>query len=841
MTVHDLPLARVMQTGLLHCSPTTPLRDAAKRMLERQCSCILVIENQQAVGIWTEHDALDIDFFSQRALQAPIERHMSSPVATAPMDMRLDEAARLMSTRGQRHLLVTDADDMPAGIVSQTDIALHQGLEPYLRLREVHTAMRTGPLVLDGELLLNEVSAQMRHKRHDAAIVQDSDGLGIVTERDFIGFVARHPGTTPIGQLASRPLHTIAEHAPLIQARELLIHHRIRHLAVLDDRGKVSGLIGFKDILMSADKLYLDELRDALEQRDNALVKSRQHLELAERIIESSLEGIIITDAQTRIEFVNPAFTHMTGYTLEDVAGKTPSVLASGRQDERFYQKMWQCLQENGYWRGEVWNRRKSGELYLELLTITAIANQDGHTKHYAGLFTDITHMRENEEQIRHLAYYDPLTRLPNRRLLEDRLGLALNHAHRANESLALVFIDLDHFKQVNDTLGHAVGDELLTHAAERMSGQLREDDTLARLGGDEFIILLSSIHDFGDATGVAQRIISSISAPYAINGHEFRIGCSLGISIYPHDGETPTALMQSADAAMYRAKQEGRNTYRLYRPEMDKQAQQHLSLETALRNTLEAQNGIEMHYQPIYSRTTGAIVSAESLARWHHPEHGWVSPGTFIPLAERSGLILPLGEYILDLVLSDINAWRRSGVTPPPIAINLSAAQFWQPDFVSRVEHKLKNADVHPSLITFELTESLLLERRDLGMDVLGQLSALGCRIALDDFGTGYSSLSYLHKMPAHSLKIDQSFIAALDDETHDSSTIVAAISSLAEQLGLNVVAEGVETEHQLKLLNQYPVDAIQGFLLSRPQKSADFQQLISAKHHASPSSTTG
>ena len=829
MTAHDLPLARVMQTGLLHCSPATPLRDAAQRMTERQCSCILVIENQRALGIWTEHDALGIDFFNQQILQEPIERHMSSPVATAPMHMRLDEAARLLSARGHRHLLVTDVEDVPVGIVSQTDIALHQGLEPYLRLREVHTAMRPCPLVLDGALLLNDVSAQMLQDQHDAAIVHDSDGLGIVTERDFIGFVAHHPGTTPIGQLASRPLHTIPENAPLIQARESLIHHGIRHLAVLDDRGQVSGLIGFRDILISADQLYLEELRNALEQRDSALARSRQNLELAERVTESSLEGIIITDALQRIEFVNPAFTHMTGYTLEDVAGKTPSVLASGRQDERFYQQMWQCLQENGYWRGEVWNRRKSGELYLELLTITAIADQDGNTQHYAGLFTDITHMRENEEQIRHLAYYDPLTRLPNRRLLEDRLELAIHHAHRANESLALIFIDLDHFKQVNDTLGHAVGDELLTHAAERMSGQLREDDTLARLGGDEFIILLSSIHDFGDATGVAQRIISTISAPYAIDGHEFRIGCSLGISVYPDDGETPTSLMQSADAAMYRAKQEGRNTYRLYRPEMDRQAQQHLSLETALRNTLEAQDGIEMHYQPIYSRTTGTILSAESLVRWRHPEHGWVSPGTFIPLAERSGLILPLGDYILDQVLSDINQWRQAGVTPPPIAINLSAAQFWQPDFVAKVEQKLKIAGIEPALITFELTESLLFERRDLGMDVLGQLSALGCRIALDDFGTGYSSLSYLHRMPAHSLKIDQSFIAALDDKTHDSRPIVAAISNLAEQLGLNVVAEGVETDHQLQLLNQYPVDAIQGFLLSRPLTSADFQALIS------------
>lgn len=799
-------------------------------MAERHCSSILVVENDRPVGIWTEHDALAMDFSNATEVRRPIAECMSHPVATISAHETLGEAALLLKALGYRHLLVVD-DNAPVGILSQTDIALNQGLEPYLRLREVHAAMRATPLILPGNMLLAEAADNMRHRGHEAIIVLCGGSLGILTERDLVRFIAHHPGNTAIARLASQPLLTIDENAPLLQARDLLLNHRIRHLAVLGADGQICGLLGFRDMLVGAEQFYLQYLREALEQRDSALARSRQHLQLAEKVIDSSLEGIIITDPDIRIEFVNPAFTHLTGYTLDDVAGRNPGILSSGRQDAAFYQKMWHTLDQTGFWRGEVWNRKKTGELYLELLTITAIRDDQGNTQHYAGLFTDITHIRENEQQIRHLAYYDALTRLPNRRLLDDRITLAIRHAHRSQSPLAVVFIDLDHFKQVNDTLGHALGDELLLQVSERMGHKLREDDTLARLGGDEFIALLPDISDFSEATRIAQRLIDTISAPFCIEGHTFRIGSSLGISLYPDDGTTPEALIQSADAAMYRAKHEGRNTYRLYRSEMDMQARHHLTLETDLRDMLEQGEGLVMHYQPLFSRADGTLKSAEALVRWQHPVRGLLPPGEFVPLAECSGLILPLGERILDQVISDMTQWQKEGQALVPVAINLSAAQFWKAGFADDVADRFAAAGIPPDLIVFELTESMLLNKHDQGLTILKALGQCGFRIALDDFGTGYSSLSYLQDIPAHSLKIDRSFIAALENDTRGSRAIIAAIASLARELGLTVVAEGVETHKQWHQLGDYAIDLIQGFYTARPMPADAFKSALNAR----------
>ncbi|MDI5922788.1 EAL domain-containing protein [Halomonas sp. LR5S13] len=820
----ELPVERIMHTGLLSCTPDTPLCEAAARMAERRCSSMLVMEGTQVVGIWTEHDTLFVDFGDPEAVQLPIKRVMSRPVATIHQATPIGEAALRFSAERRRHLLVVDDAGTPRGILSQTDMALNQGLEPYLRLREVGAAMRSRPLLLQGKLTLKEAAECMRRGGCDAAVVMCRDGqLGILTERDLVRFVACHPGATAVGELASRPLLTVGVEDALIHARDLLIDHRVRHLGVLDDRGGVVGLLGFQDLLAGAEHLYLDDLREALEQRDQALAQSRRNLQLAERVIDSSLEGIIITDARTRIEFVNPAFTHMTGYSLEEAAGRTPAMLSSGRHDVGFYQNMWQTLQEHGHWRGEIWNRRKSGQLYLELLTITAIRNDQGEVTNYAALFTDITHIRENEEQVRRLAYYDPLTRLPNRRLLEDRLELAILHAHRHQQRLAVIFLDLDHFKQVNDALGHAVGDELLLKVSQRLRGHLREDDTLARQGGDEFIVLLNEVEEVDDVTRVARRLVESVSSPFEVGGQIFRVGCSLGISLYPDDGAKVETLVRHADAAMYRAKQEGRNTYRLFRAEMHQQDHRLLELETALRTAAETGEGLDVHYQPLFNRDSGQVQGAEALLRWHHPSLGHVSPGDFIPLAERSGLILPLGERLMHLVASQLHDWLVAGLEPPRIAVNLSGRQFWQSDLVAQVRALHANYCLPPGQIGFELTESILLDKQQQAVHTLKALREMGCRIAIDDFGTGYSSLSYLQELPVTTVKIDRSFIRGLG-ECRGSAAIVAAVTGLAKELGLRVVAEGVETEDQLEALSRYHVDLIQGYLTGRPVAAEAF-----------------
>ena len=821
----ELPIERFMQTSLLTCEPDTPLWMAAERMAARQCSSIVVTKAGQPLGIWTEHDALAIDFADPASVRQPISRVMSQPVASLPASTPLSEAALRFNAEHRRHFLVINAEGTPVGILSQTDVALNQGLESYLRLREVQAAMRQRVLVLEGEELLAHAARAMRRAECDAVVVQCGGGeLGILTERDLVRFVARHPGNTPIEGLASRPLLTVKGDDTLIAARDLLMNHRVRHLAVLDEAGEVVGLLGFRDMLAGAEYLYLQDLRNALEQRDLALAQSRENRQLAERVIDSSLEGIIITDPRNRIEFVNRAFTHMTGYTAEEVIGKTPQVISSGRHDAAFYRNMWDTLQRCGYWRGEIWNRRKSGELYLELLTITAITDGSGAVTHYAALFSDITHLRENEERIRKLAYYDALTGLPNRRLLEDRLELAIRHAHRNQTRLAVVFIDLDHFKEVNDSLGHAFGDELLVMMAERLQLRLREDDTLARLGGDEFLVLLPDLEEVDEVTRIARRLVEAVHEPCVLEGQEFRIGCSLGISLYPDDAATGEALVHNADVAMYRAKQEGRNGYRLYRNEMNLQDDRQRALEAALRDALSSGEGLQVLYQPIFESVGGRLHSAEALLRWHHPLLGNVPPENVVSLAERAGLLVQLDEYLLEQICTRLAAWRQKGLGPVPISLNLSARQFWQPELPVRVATKLRQHQLPPGLLGFEIAERTLLDKPLQAAAVLKHLRRLGGELAINDFGSGLASLGDLPELPISMLKIDPRFVQRLDSNQRGSAAMVAGVAALARELELRLVAVGVETRAQREVLERFGVELTQGYLTGRPEPAEAF-----------------
>ncbi|WP_254914200.1 EAL domain-containing protein [Billgrantia desiderata] len=830
-----------MQTGLLTCEPETPLWMAAERMAARQCSSIIVIKAGQPLGIWTEHDALAVNFADPDAVRQPVSEVMSRPVASLHCSTPMSEAALRFNAERRRHFLVVDDAGAPVGILSQTDVALNQGLEPYLRLREVRAAMRQRTLVLEGSQLLAQAARTMRLSECDAVVVKCASGeLGILTERDLVGFVARHPGNTPIDGLASRPLLTIHQDDTLISARDRLMNHRVRHLAVLDESDEVVGLLGFRDMLADAEHLYMQDLREALEQRDRALAQSRENLQLAERVIDSSLEGIIITDPRNRIEFVNRAFTHMTGYTAEEAIGKTPEILSSGRHDAAFYRQMWDALKRSGYWRGEIWNRRKSGELYLELLTITAITDDSGAVTHYAALFSDITHMRENEERIRKLAYYDALTGLPNRRLLEDRLELAIRHAHRNQSRLAVIFVDLDHFKEVNDALGHAFGDELLVMMSERLQLRLREDDTLARLGGDEFLVLLPDLEEVDEVTRIARRLVEAVSEPCVIEGQEFRIGCSLGISLYPDDATTAEALVHNADVAMYRAKEEGRNGYRLYRNEMNLQDDRQRALEKALHEAFITGEGLQLHYQPIFEREGGRLHGAEALLRWHHPLLGSVPPADIMTHVERAGLLPQLDEYMLEQVCRQLAAWSAVGAGPIPISINLSARQFWQPELPVRVATKLKQHNLQPGLLGFEIAERTLLDKPQQAAVVLKRLRRLAGDVAINDFGTGYAALGYLHELPINMLKIDRRFVQRLDSGQKGSAAIVAAVAGLAREMELCLAAVGVETESQRDILGRHGVELIQGYLTGRAVPADLFASRYLASRSGLPESTS-
>jgi diguanylate cyclase (GGDEF)-like protein/PAS domain S-box-containing protein len=545
-------------------------------------------------------------------------------------------------------------------------------------------------------------------------------------------------------------------------------------------------------------------------------------LRLAARVFEHAGEAIMVTDADNHIIKVNPAFTAITGYSTAEVLGQTPARFSSGRHDAAFYQAMWRSLAETDSWEGEIWDRRRDGVVYPKWLTISAMRDQQGELRHYVALFTDISERKRSEERIRHLAEHDNLTGLPNRSLLQDRLRQAMARAERERTRLALLFLDLDRFKLVNDSLGHAVGDALLREVAHRLQSTVRASDTVSRQGGDEFLILLSNIEQNEDAGRVAQKMLEALSEPCHLAGHDLRITPSIGISLYPDDSTDLEKLIKSADIAMYQAKESGRHTYQFFTGDMNQRAAERLSVEIGLRRALE-QGEMLLHYQPQIDLASGRIIGLEALLRWHHPEQGLIPPGQFIPIAEDSGLIVPIGEGVLHEACRQSLAWQAAGLPAVPIAVNLSAMQFRKPGLESLLRDILAATGLPPALLELELTESIVMNQAEETVAILGRLHALGVRLSIDDFGTGYSSLAYLKRFPIQKLKVDQSFIR---DVAHDSND--AAIVGLAHSLGLEVIAEGVETRAQRDFLHELGCEQAQGYYFSRPLPPAAIEPLL-------------
>ena len=540
------------------------------------------------------------------------------------------------------------------------------------------------------------------------------------------------------------------------------------------------------------------------------------------------MEGIVITNPDGDIVAVNPAFTEITGYSESEALGKNPRIRKSGRHDRSFYQAMWASLLETGSWRGEIWNRRKTGETYPEWLTINTVRDESGKIGNYVAVFTDISQMKRSEAELNHLAHHDPLTELPNRLLLDARLEYAIQHAHREGTSLTVLFIDLDRFKTVNDSLGHPAGDQLLRSVAALLSACVRGEDTVARLGGDEFVIVLEGVGDASDASEMAKKILNALNQRYDLNGQDVFIGASIGISTYPADGRDGTTLLKNADAAMYLAKEEGRNTFRFYSAELTRAAHDRLNLESELRHAIEQQEFV-LYYQPQVDVSSGAIVGAEALVRWQHPQFGLISPLRFIPLAEETGLILPLGDWVLNAACEQLQTWLESGLPPITLAVNLSPRQFQHRDLVKQLRTVLDATGLPPRLLELEITEGAIMERGKSAVTALQALKDLGLRLAIDDFGTGYSSLAYLRRFPIDTLKIDQSFMRDIPRDT-GAMEIAVTIIAMAHNLRMQVLAEGVETPEQLAFLQRNGCNTYQGFLSSRPVTAESFATLLRA-----------
>ncbi|PVV18479.1 MAG: diguanylate cyclase [gamma proteobacterium symbiont of Ctena orbiculata] len=543
---------------------------------------------------------------------------------------------------------------------------------------------------------------------------------------------------------------------------------------------------------------------------------AEEKLRLADRAFQNTAEGITVTDVDGNIVSTNPAFEAITGYSNEEVMGQNPRILKSGHHKDSFYRDMWNTLLKTGHWRGEIWNRRKNGDVFPEWLTISTVKDSDGDITHFVGVFTDISQIKEAQDQINFLAHHDALTQLPNRALFRERFQHALMHARREHNSIALLFLDLDRFKTVNDTLGHPVGDEVLLEVSRRMNRIIRASDTLARLGGDEFVLLLEEQTDAQHAVVVARKLIDLLSKPMIISGHELVVTASVGITLYPDDGEDPDMLIRHADRAMYEAKQQGRNTYRFFTQALSEGALERLVMENDLRRAI-SRNQLMLHYQPIVNLQTRQLHGIEALVRWQHPEQGLIAPGLFIELAEEIGIIDEIGQWVLRSACNQLASWDRDNFKVPRISVNLSVQQIDREGLVDLVSEELKNSGLSPERLELEVTESMLMRNPDLSRAVLSELRTIGVKFAIDDFGTGYSSLAYLKLLPLDRLKIDQSFVQDIGQDANDEA-IVRAIIAMSKSLGLEAVAEGVEKSSQADFLLNSGCDLSQGYLYSRP-----------------------
>ena len=546
-------------------------------------------------------------------------------------------------------------------------------------------------------------------------------------------------------------------------------------------------------------------------------VDAEERLRQSAVVFENSLEGVIITDASTRIISINSAFTRITGYTEAEVLGEKPAILHSGRHSPSFYNAMWEELRTRHHWKGEIWNRRKNGETYPQLLTITSICDTHGKVVNYIAVFSDLSALKASQQALEHQAHYDALTGLPNKLLLESRVLHRLELFDASHRHLAILFLDLDHFKNVNDSLGHLAGDNLLVLASERMKRCISKEGTLARLGGDEFIILMENLQNIQDSALMAEKLIQQFNAPFYIAGQEIYVSASIGISLSPQNGHTYDMLIRNADAAMYRAKAQGRNTYQYYSKEMTSLAFERLSFESMMRQALNS-DGFFLTYQPQYCLQNKRLIGYEALLRWQHPTQGMIMPDKFIPIAEESGIIIPLGEWVINAACNAGSKLLKSGNSFERMAVNVSVPQLTKGNFPNMVRRALETTKFPAHKLEIEITESFLMGNEFQAGKVLSELRNMGISISIDDFGTGYSSLSYLKKLPIDKLKIDRSFIQHLPGTPEDRA-IVQAVIALGKALNLEVIAEGVETPSQRDFLADEHCDAVQGYLFARPE----------------------
>ncbi|MBY4676157.1 sensor domain-containing protein [Marinobacterium arenosum] len=576
------------------------------------------------------------------------------------------------------------------------------------------------------------------------------------------------------------------------------------------------------------DELHIDLIQAAARLTSLALERQQaeENLQKLSRAVDQSPSMVLITDAKGTIEYVNEEFTEVTGFQPQEVIGADPRVINSGLSDPEMFRHMWQTVSSGEDWHGELLNRTKDGQHFWAALSISPIVNETGEITHYVAISEDITEKKQTQKQIERLAFYDPLTSLGNRRLFREQLDVELRKLKRNNSRLGMLYLDLDNFKQVNDSQGHDVGDQLLRQVGKRLRQSLRESDIIARLGGDEFVVLVPDAPSAEGVGQVASKLVDALVAPYQLEGHTANVTASVGITMAPDDGRDASELMKNADLAMYRAKQSGRNTYRFFTADMNDEVMKRSYMEQEVHTGL-AEGQFVLHFQPQWSllgelRLTGV----EALVRWNHPQRGWISPADFIPMAEELGLIVPLGEWVIQEACRAGQELKRQG-HDVRVAVNLSLRQFRDPNLLSCIRQALAETGLEPQRLELELTESMIMENIDRVLATLQQFKELGITLSIDDFGTGYSSLNYLKKLPVDQLKVDSSFVRDIPHDRSDME-ITAAVIAMAHKLGLEVIAEGIETHDQLSFLRQNGCEMGQGYLLAKPGPLAEVLELL-------------
>ncbi|WP_300629405.1 bifunctional diguanylate cyclase/phosphodiesterase [Pseudomonas sp.] len=686
------------------------------------------------------------------------------------------------------------------------------GPEPVLRglMIDISEAKRT-----EEALLLSEQKfAKAFHASPDGLLLsRQSDGLLIEVNEGF-SHLTGYTSTPSLDQSALDLAIWVnlneRKHMLELMQRDGFVRDFICHIRHVDGRIRLCELSS-RPLPIGGENCMLTIARDITERQ-----QMQEKLQQAATVFESTAEGVLITDTRQNISAVNRAFSEITGYSEAEALGHTPRLLASGLHDSAFYAAMWHQLTTHDHWQGEISNRRKNGELYPSWLTISAVRNHDLLVTHFVAVFADISSLKLAQARLDYQAHHDPLTGLPNRTLFESRLQAALIGQQESGNQGAVLFLDLDRFKHINDSLGHPVGDLLLKDIAVRLKEQLRDIDTVARLGGDEFIILLPGLQQASDAQNLANKLLDCFTPPFQAGEHEFFISASIGTSLYPQDGTDVATLVKNADAAMYRSKAKGRNRVERYTRDLTAQANERVALEHELRRAIEREE-LSLYYQPKRNLITHELTGAEALIRWRHPTFGEVPPEHFIALAEENGTILQIGDWVLEQACRQLHAWQGDFGDFGPLSVNLAGAQLRHPKLLSRIEQLLRDYRLEPGCLQLEITENFIMSQAEEALEVLHQLKKLGVQLAIDDFGTGYSSLSYLKRLPLDFLKIDQSFVRGLPDDPHDAA-IVRAIIALGHSMQFTLIAEGVETPAQQAFLAAEGCEQMQGYIVSLP-----------------------